>query len=225
MSANTFKKLAKIDKRYKYAVYGWIREAEHQLQLINVPLMISSICLLYYYEEELFNILEKDIQISTDKKCITKIRNHRSWSNNSYGINTLDSDSDIVYQWDLKIMKSHSSYIHIGISSKIQPNLYWRIDNTQCAGSKSYMVWEMGLSCCHSSVEWSKNGIEFGEGNIVSIILDLSKAEMRIALDGEDKGVVFRNIDKGRDIKYRLAVSLYGQDDSVRILNFKSGEK
>ena len=51
------------------------------------------------------------------------------------------------------------------------------------------MVWEMGLSCCHSSVEWSRNGIEFGEGNIVSIILDLAKAEMRIALDGEDKGV------------------------------------
>ena len=86
------KKLSKIDERTKYGVYGWMRQAEKELQLGYIPLMIQSICLLYFYEEQMFDIIGKDIKVSKNKKCITKI-NECGWTNNSYGITEIESNT------------------------------------------------------------------------------------------------------------------------------------
>ena len=54
---STLKKLATIDQRTEYAVYGWIRHADQELMKGCLPTVISNICLLYFYEEEIFKVI------------------------------------------------------------------------------------------------------------------------------------------------------------------------
>ena len=68
-----FKQLNKVDKRTKYSVYGWIRNNEKSLKLSNVPSMITSICVLYFRDEEIFDVISKETELSGNKKMITKI--------------------------------------------------------------------------------------------------------------------------------------------------------
>ena len=72
--ASCWRKLSKIDRRTKYAVYGWIRKAEQELQLSHTPLMVSSICILYYVEDEIFEQTADTVKISKRGKCITKLK-------------------------------------------------------------------------------------------------------------------------------------------------------
>ena len=68
---SAFKKIAKMNKCTKYAVYGWIRQAEQEIQSQQIPTMIGSICLLYFNEEELFEILADKINVTGNKKVIS----------------------------------------------------------------------------------------------------------------------------------------------------------
>ena len=79
--SSSFKKLSKIDKRTKYSVYGWIREMEQALDLSQVPMMISSICILYFHKDPIFdsNLIGTSTKLSADKKCITK--GSTNWEN------------------------------------------------------------------------------------------------------------------------------------------------
>ena len=49
------KLLASIDERYKYAEHGEITMAEPEFQFNYIPLMIRSICVLYYCDDERFD--------------------------------------------------------------------------------------------------------------------------------------------------------------------------
>eukprot|EP01084_Bolivina_argentea_P297690 512904_1 len=104
-----FKMLSTIDKRTKYSVCGWIRNNGKALQLNHIPVMISSICILYFRDDEIFVITGTKIQSSNNKKCIEKIK-ETNWLNSSYGINEISSKDNIVCQWDLKINKCTNSY-------------------------------------------------------------------------------------------------------------------
>ena len=72
------KRLSTIDDKTKYGVYGWIREAEKELKSSQIPLMISSICILYYHEYDTFEIVPDNTRISCNGKCITKINQCRN---------------------------------------------------------------------------------------------------------------------------------------------------
>ena len=48
------KALSQTNEQTKYAVYGWIRNEERKLQLSHIPTIITSICVLYFREEDFF---------------------------------------------------------------------------------------------------------------------------------------------------------------------------
>ena len=81
--ATQLKLLSRIDKVTKYAVYGWIREKEKQLKLGTVPSAIATICVLYYREDEIFDILNEEIKASENKKVIKKISEIRGICDNN----------------------------------------------------------------------------------------------------------------------------------------------
>eukprot|EP01084_Bolivina_argentea_P033901 62690_1 len=119
-----FKGLSKIDNKTKYTVCGWIRNNEQTLKLNHIPLLISSICILYFRDDEIFALIGTKVKLSNNKKCIEKIANEDDYHNCSYGINEISSKDNIVCQWDLKINKisgstdSNTHNVMIGISSK-----------------------------------------------------------------------------------------------------------
>ena len=218
------KKISIIDQRTKYGVYGWIRKAEKELMSGYIPVMISNICLMYYFEEEIFEIIGKDVMVSEDKRCITKM-NSTSWSNASYGINEIESNTCYTYQWNLKIRHKTINSTMIGISNSIHPNKYFRCYSMDKIASKPvfYVLWSgSGQLYNNDKHGWDFGGIQFKEGDIISLILDLSKQEISAKVNDDKKRVVYRDIAKSDDIKYRLMVSLCEPDTCVEIIDFKT---
>ena len=83
--ASLLKKLSKIDNKTKYVVYGWIRRAEDKLELGHIPMMISSICILYYHQDEIFHIVSKNVKVSKDRKSLIKVNpTHSSFKNTNF---------------------------------------------------------------------------------------------------------------------------------------------
>ena len=230
--SSIFKRLHKIDIKTKHGVYGWIRRAEDELQIQNIPSMISNICLLYFHEEELFDIIGANVAISKNKKCITKhgrsAYEMMDWDNNTYGMMQIESNLNNIYQWDLKI--HHIDYkglqctrksMLISITNSITPNKYFN-DLSIRHSHISYVIAEDSSTYDHSKRDWKMdtNGFVLNNGDNLSVILDLSKAEINIILNGLDKAVMFQNIVKNNDIKYRLMVSMGYPHNSVEISGF-----
>ena len=101
-------------------------------------MILVSIITLFFSEDEVFAIAGLGIDISSDKKRITSIVEF-SQDNNSYGIIEIDSTSDYIYKWDLKIHKIDRCGAIIGISSVITPNT-----KTCESGGLNYGYWITG---------------------------------------------------------------------------------
>eukprot|EP01084_Bolivina_argentea_P299263 515826_1 len=215
------KRLCKIDKRTKYVVCGWIRNNEKLLKLCHIPLLISSICILYFRDDEIFVKIGTKVKLSNNNKCIEKIVNQVGWENCSYGITQICSKHNIVCQWDLKIKKIHPDAVDwgfniapdnviIGVTShEVDPDtycsknhsgvlyLYCNDGNRRAKGEAAYTYWDnYGMKC--------------GENDKVSVCLDLKNKQVKFLINDIDQGVAFENINTGDDIKYTLFVSLYG---------------
>ena len=216
------KKLSKIDSRTKYSVYGWIREMEKRLDIQHVPLMITSICILYYHQDEIFDIVGDGFKLSLDKKCITKCNNNHG--EKVYGFIQVPSNQSCIHQWDLKLNLSGSSCVNvIGISSENNPSTNSVISDMNC---HRYPLWMDGklntITCGTSQFAFCREYCDRLDGDeTVSIVLDLKLNHIRFVINGEDNGVAYDDIAVGSDIEYRLFIGLYEKSNIVQILNFR----
>ena len=122
------KKLSKIDNYTKYGVYGWIRQAEEELNIGHVPPIISNICILYYTEDEIFdrimNMEATNLEISKDKKCVKTIK-RTEFISIAVGIIEVASTLPMEYLWHLRIKNCEEGII--GITST-KDSEYKRLD-------------------------------------------------------------------------------------------------
>ena len=194
----------------KLSVYGWIRNKGKSLRLRNIPSMINAICILYFRDDEIFDIIcKKSIRLSENKKIITSIG--RS-ANNNYGITKIVSANNLIYQWDLRIVKCEK-----------MSDLIFGITSNQKAITFDDGVHYAFRSCGTKSTNnqrFESYTNEVGTGDTVSIHLDLNKAQIKLSINGKEQGIAFENIKKSKDIVYRLFVSVSHKDIIVEILHF-----
>ena len=228
------KRLSKIDDRIKYGVYGWIRKAEQELNQQHVPLMISSIIILYFHEEEIFDEITKDLIKSKNDKCVTIVRSTGDIGvANAFGIITIDSTDYGKYRWDLKMfpvreMTRGCGYdCIVGITS-IEKGKYGDLNRILWNNyeATNYLYSGSVGSIYSPSRSWSSSSSSSFYGahmrqNKISICLDLEKRQMGFIVDGYDRGNVFKHIKVGKDIKYRLVISLRNKNDSIEIVRFQ----
>ena len=217
----TLKLLNKIDKTTKYSVYGWIREKEKTLRLSSIPSGIIAMCILYCRDDEIFHVRnERKISLSVNSKSITKIGNANTnigWNNNTYGIIEIPSMNNMTYQWDIKIVKVLSRIsIIIGIASNNIPDEFI---GQSCKSGIYYAFWSHGNKGAHN-IPITIYGDAFGTNDIISICLDLQKAQIRFSINQNMQKIAFRNIVKSEKVKYRLFVSMWYVGESVEITNF-----
>ena len=219
--------LTKIDKRTKYSVYGWIRNQEQSLRLTNVPSIVGAICILFYRDDEIFDtVSDNGIKLSNNKKAIVKSGD--IMQNNSYGTIVIKSAYDLVYRWDLRI---HSgSRVTIGIVSQ-QAAVDGHFYNNRDYHGVHYLFQSVRSFSIKKqndyryqwpkSYVWEAYGDGFGQkDDVVSLCLDLCKAQIKLIINGKDQGVAFHNVIKSKDIEYRLVVSLVNDGDHIEILNY-----
>ena len=224
----SLKLLNKIDMRTKYSVYGWIRNKRQLLKLQTIPSMIQAICILYYKDDEVFDIInDKIIKLSENKKIITRFymnpkeTNHVD-NNTSYGMLEIPSNSEAICKWDLKILMANTSdHIFIGVTHKhnknknicmpgdeIKDNPYYVYGNSSwCKGFKRKLL------IVNKGPFWQN-------GDKVSIVLDLKHAEMKLEINGIVCGNIFKNIVKSATVTYRLFVAIRDVGAGVEIVDF-----
>ena len=212
--ASSWKKLSKIDKKTKYSVYGWIRQVEQELRLSHIPLMVSSICILYYVEDEIFNQISDTVKISKNGKCITKSKGtDSSWGNTNYGAIKIASNSQDVYRWEMKFTSTNSLEIIIGITNTTDPNK--RFNNS---------INQIGYALCqdgdvYDGKEWHIEHYR-PTHNKIRMELDLKNGKLSFFGDDSEYGIVIQNIQNSEDITYRMFVSMYNENEAVEIINF-----
>lgn len=216
-----FKEVNRVDQQTRYAVHGWMRRQQSELEITNLPPILAVIIVLYYRSSELFDIISKKcIKLSENKTMITKqgqLRGKYKYENNNYGSMEIDSTSNGVYQWDLNIVKC--GWIYLGVAWKYTPNR----STVLYVGDPGHYIFGHDATARTSD---AFSGPEYGEcwkdGDIVSIVLDLDKAELSLMINDKDQGVAFTSIERSVDIKYRLFACLTEPEDCVEILNFSA---
>ena len=95
-----------------------MREAETELRMGHVPMMIGGICILYYRENEIFDTSDLCNRSNDNKTAtMTRVQAARKFEC-IYGITKIESNSTNIYRWDLQIGPGSISTPRIGISSE-----------------------------------------------------------------------------------------------------------
>lgn len=226
MPSFTPKKMKEIDINTKYAVYGWIRKAEKELSLMNVPVMLQNICCIYF-EREIFVAAPEEIQTSDNNRNITKTKYKKGgiWCSHIYGWQKISSLSNVKCRWDLKIrsISDNNNMFTIGISS----GTILRSDFKTSEISKGYsyqmtssfdvLVTERGQErVIYDTGLWEVD--RFKTDDIISVILDVKHGKLQFEYNNQALHTV--KISKGKGIEYRLMVIMRRTKKSVELLKF-----
>ena len=176
-------------------------------------MMVSSMCILFYRDDEVFDIIGANVRVSSNKKCITKLE-CCNWKNNTYGILEIPSMSDFIYNWDLKI--NNNEGIMIGISSVQCPSH----DFEKKKNGHHYVYWHNGDIYNPYEMTWDNYGDRYRSGDIVSMNVDLREKQIIFSINGKDQGVAYDYVHQDEDVKYRLMVAMHSANASVEIVNF-----
>ena len=226
------KKLKEIDKRTKHLISGYNKIITKNLSnhnlFLHIPLMIHSLCILYYYETDRFEIAGKYAEISNNGKSVTATAS--DYESTTYGYIKISSlNSNVKCRWSIFIdngRNKNGSMISIGISSNDECDkdyTAWRMDTPEKLQSYSHYAYN-GWAGYTTSIRGVGNGTEaesFFKGDTIDIILDLKHRKVTFYKNGVDQNNAFTDIDVGDDIVYRLAVSMGSRDNKVTLVKFK----
>ena len=227
MSSSFIKKFSRIPERSKLGVYGWIREADRELQLSQaMPLMISNICIMYYFDQDIFDDISWPMVRTASYKYV-RAQQHVPMGYlrcNAFGFVEIDSMSGNKYRWDIKLKQiDHKCEVGI-ISTKNMPNR-----TTKLAANKQ--IWDIWDGNVLRSYTWIGYGGKFEnqrsgiQNQMISIHLDLEKRKIRFVGDNANmykKEIDYKKeIEIGPDIKYKLVVTMHFKNDCFKIENFK----
>ena len=219
------KRLNLVDTRTKLTVFGYIR-SQHKLSFksnpyalfSNIPSSISSICILYYHLYDYFELINPNMTLSDNKQNITLNTNYRD--NLTFGKEIISSTDQCIYKWYLQLNGYPSGFI-IGLTSKpwnVNNNLYESQKCGQC-----YLFWpNVSFQLASHITSWSvKDYIRDAKSNdIVCMEVNLIDKTIKIYLNDKDKGIAFKNVETGDDIKYRLSVTLLNIQTSISLVKF-----
>eukprot|EP00483_Globobulimina_turgida_P002935 UN02940 len=202
-----FKKvLSLIDQRDKDLVFGYCRTTEHILQSICIPPLVVNTILPFYYSAEYFCKAGDDIEISNKNMTITKIATQLSWRNSAYCNVWIDSMSNSIVSWQFII--DNGTHMSFGFVS------HDNCCNSYYSNVEDRPVYEYNIS---GRVE--VNGMHhrtLGDvlrptaGETFEVTLDLRNrnAFLCILPKRNGKHVIFEDIVIGKDIRYKMVVSL-----------------
>ena len=199
---SSLKLLSKVDGKTKDTVYGWIREAEKESQIGHIPMMLSSICILYYRDDEIFDA-STHCNRSNDNKIATMKRESAGLFTCIYGVTKIESNSDNVYRWDLRI-NHRVKIIRVGISSDTKFADF--VDALTEITTGIYMYSCLALKNHQPYVKkaWKNYGKAFSTEDEISIVLDLKKQTIKFWVNDDDQGIAFANVQKHVPIKFGI---------------------
>ena len=225
-----------IKNKNKKSVDGYVREIEkksfqnHPFYR-NIPNIINYLCMKYYHEskDRFHPELHGDFIIRADNKIAKCLYSESS----AFLSNIVSKES---HEWRFKIVKVSNccrDTIFFGICNN-------KVDFTKYLNKFCYSIWHFhfqmdlhtksfGLNAWQGILRGAEDprnkrrdanmyGEECTTGDIIDMCLDLNTLELRYKINDKDYGKAF-DIPPGSS--WRACVSLFGQDNVVRLIHYK----
>ena len=218
--------LSKIDNITKDIVNGWLRRQQQQLNTI-IPNVLNGICIIYYYEDEIFEtnpnhkILNRfgiNINLGSNRRCIcittnkidpiTAFYQHRVYGVNEIMVNNIYCN--YIYQWTMKI---HDATSICGYHSVIMIGFQ---NNTMFAYGNDGKIEEIGYPGTRTTY-----GQKFGTDDEVSVSLNTKTTEVRYEVNGCDQGFAFKVCtDAHQETRVKLQIIISGLNNHIELIKF-----
>ena len=222
MSA-TKKALEFVDIKSKDTVYGYIR-IESKSYNYNIPIPIINLFLLYYYESDNWDKKCIGPSLTIDDNNCLKYEGEFSASMTAFLQKELCGNSKLTHCWKFKIKNvwidtedDDTWTTTIGLFPIPDDNKPKDVVDSAFVlhGGCGFCV-QMGRLVNYSfDKHFDKYGKRCVENDIIKMIVDCDKGEMKYIINGMDYGTAF-NIDPTK--KYRAAVNLFKPGDCIQLL-------
>lgn len=206
-----------------------------------IPQEINHICFaFYFYAIDKFNkeISSDEMVISEDGSTIE----HLCRLVSAFGEELIESvNNDTIYIWTFKVIQSTLFYA-IGITSGF--NESGKLGKDERFDHHKYSYLYNGFNGALSRRteaghvgNYDNTGPRLEANDIVEMKFDVGKGYLSYKInevplkisvkDGfrykfsDDPEIAFDSVEKGEEIKYRMAFSCYGDNDSIKILSFE----
>eukprot|EP01084_Bolivina_argentea_P037161 68704_1 len=229
--ATTLKQLKQINDHTKRSVFGYVREIQEKLSLPNIPILISYLCLSYYYHNEYFAKSGNEVEISNNRMTITKIKGNMDYKNTTYCNTWIQSTSNKIAKWTFKTNNKcdgDGMAIYICFVSNYD-------DKTNCDCSLRELKYMPNYGFDPKD-EYDTLMYDNGESTSeMNKPIDCSK-QFTIILNLEDKFIgyqynsndevirdinyIVEDIQTGDDIKYKLAINIYETGCGISLIDF-----
>ena len=184
-----------------------MRRAEFANSLNYIPPIITTTCILFYHEDEIFEVTAPSMELSEDAKRLRQLQNTTDAAAN-YGLNEISSGQVLYARWDIKILYiDKSNACKIGLISERNDKYDFHLFRSDGAMYKP-----------NGRTKWFDYGHPLKKGDILSICLDFQ--EIRFMINDKDQGAAYTMMNRP-GTKYQLTVALDHMDTSVEIVNFE----
>eukprot|EP01083_Nonionella_stella_P010569 30088_1 len=206
-------------------IHGYCRQAESHIT-IEPPIIPDVICLLVstFYEREYFEIINDQSIKHMDGNLQQSICGKKRMNpNTSYGAISIPTseDNQCIYNWTLKVFNldeaSYDVYIGIDEYSKYQA-LCTSFAGLDCRSNYAYS--SRGKLCAnrHATLQTAPRSRSrsrplrenLRDGDIITMRLDLIENTLSFFKNDRALKNRFANIERGKYLKYRLAVCIQG---------------
>ena len=211
--SSLFKKIKTISQCEKDLVVGYNKKAEKLLNLMQIPMAVSYLCLIYHYDYDHFDHLANNTE-----------KNEKAVSPNNmrtiFGVmHILDAGVQWRYSWTFKISTVDTSiaFISIGImSDDAQPSSYFLttdgVKGSNCTFARNTAA---GYNIYAHSIKHNKTAI-------VKMKINTKDRTIRYFVDGRDYGIAFRDVEF-QFRRFRMCVGGGSRycTTTIRLIEFK----
>ena len=208
--SSLFTKIKSINQWEKDLVIGYTKEAQKLVKPNQIPIAISYLCLVHYYEYDYFVFAANkinEIHINHKKDTVTVIDDDVG-SRYVYGIMSISDEIPVIYGWTFKLLnkgKEIDNYFAIGISNEADPEHdYYRIFSE---GQKDSL---------DSLTEYAQ---QLNNGDVITMEVNVNNGEMRYYVNDKDLGVAFENIDFKKN-KYKMEICVADKGFEIKLIDF-----
>ena len=230
---NVLKKVQKADDRDKLLIFGWIRDIESILKLVNIPMPITYLVLIYFTEGEYFAEARKDhFKITEEGLKITNIKFCSIYEHSIYMYKWIKSNTNNIWQWrfeidgeDKNVSTSDEPFasIYFGLVSKADKVIPAPSD-TAITAIPNYGISNRGHRYENCVGEYSKIRDEkwhFNNGDTVKFILDLTCSTWSFQINDDPILEIFNTIIQSDDVRYKFALQLTVKGIYMRLVDFR----
>ena len=221
--SSLFKKIKSISQWEKDLVIGYTKEAQKLVRPNQIPMAISYLCLVYYYQYDYFDKCDDDaLEINQQKDTVTVVQEIEGIGTVYGNMYIMETKPPIIYSWTFETSATPvgmEMVPMVGISDSTEP-IHW----SDYGENVDWFVF-YGKS---NQIDSQSNGEHattfkdygtFKNGDNIKMEINTKKQTVRYYINEKDQGIAFENIDF-RTKKFKFIVMIHRKDYKVKLIDF-----